>query len=131
MWGTATVRGESDTIVRRLDQDTEYCWKTDLPVEGERLHTDEQVEEFTAYDWSWLERRAKRNPESEPFWSWYSTLKPDVPYWHLCFYRLWPQWGLGVSWDRQFGSMGDDEGWSVVVSLGPFHASLQRFKEHL
>jgi hypothetical protein len=129
VWGTATVRGETDVIVRRLDVDHGKVWKSDLAVNGTKYHDDSDVEAFVAYDWSWLERRAMRNPESESFWDWYSTLKLGVPYWHLAFYYLWSQWGLGVSWDRQYGSMGDEEGWSIVVSLGPLHASLQRFKE--
>jgi hypothetical protein len=124
MWGTATVRGESDVIVRRLNFDEQYCWKTEQEIEGHRLHTDEDVEDFVPHNWSWLERRSMRNPDGEAFWEWYSSYN-DPHYW-VSLSLLWDSWGLGPNYERQYGSDWSEDRWFVSFSFGPLHFSVNR-----
>lgn len=125
MWGTATVRGEEDVIVRRLDKDTELCWKTDGPIEGHTHHADDDICDFIAQDWGWLERHFLKNPEGEAFWEWASRSKD--PYYQISLSLTWSSWGLGLDYERQYGSSWHEDWWMLTGSLGPFHVTLARF----
>ena len=124
MWGTATVRGEEDVIVRRLNFDERYCWRSEWAVEGKVLHTDEDVEYFVARNWSWLQRQTYRNPDGEPMWEWYSS--NDDPFYALAISLTWDSWGFGPSYEREYGNEFDEDNWSLIFSFGPLHVVLQR-----
>lgn len=125
MWGTARVRGEDDVIVRRLDFDERYCWKTAHEVDGHIMHADEHVDGFVAHDWSWLERRSLGNPDAEAFWEWNSTY--GEKYFQVALSWIWTSWGFGLNYERQYGSDSYEDWWNLTWSLGPFHATLMRF----
>lgn len=125
MWGTATVRGEEDVIVRRLNFDERFCWRSDREVDGHVMHTDEDIAEFVANDWSWMERQYRRNPDGEPLWEWYSSNTAD-PYYGLGIALTWDSWAFGLSYDRDYGSEYHEDIWSVHFSFGPLHFTLER-----
>lgn len=125
MWGTATVRGEEDVIVRRLNHDEKYCWRTEGPIEGHTLHSNDEITDFVASDWSWLERQSMKNPDNEPRWEWNTEYRD--PYYQAAITVAWADWALGPQWARQYGSPWGEDSWIFTVSLGPFHATLTRF----
>lgn len=72
------------------------------------------------------ERDAENGVPENPNILWGSEYNPPAPRWEVGLGRDWSDLGVGVSWQRQYGTEHWPDWWSFVLDLGPWSLWLRR-----